>query len=51
MARQHPNPLADPLHYASPQMKVGPPATGGAAARYMLAYDYGNESSQICGYE
>lgn len=44
MARLHPNPLVDPLHYASPQMKVGPPATGGAAARYMPSYDYGNSN-------
>ncbi|KAK2612469.1 hypothetical protein QQS21_001573 [Conoideocrella luteorostrata] len=40
MARQRANPLQDPLHYASLQKKVGPPATKASAAREMPSYDY-----------
>ena len=41
MGRKHANPLTNPLHYASPQLLVGPPATYAAAQRSLTSYDYG----------
>ncbi|KAL4892795.1 hypothetical protein BDV59DRAFT_33500 [Aspergillus ambiguus] len=34
------NPVHDPLHYATPQVPTGPPATYAAAQRLLQGYDY-----------
>ncbi|KAJ5081219.1 hypothetical protein N7456_013457 [Penicillium angulare] len=34
------NPLLDPLHYATPQLRVGPPVTYATAQRTLKGYDY-----------
>lgn len=41
MSRRHRNPLTDPLHYATPQLHAGPPATYATAQRTLRGYDYG----------
>ncbi|KAL5366566.1 hypothetical protein BJX96DRAFT_182777 [Aspergillus floccosus] len=40
MGRRHRNPLFDPLHYATPQLRSGPPVTWAAAQRGLVGYDY-----------
>lgn len=35
------NPVFNPLQYATPQLKTGPPATYAAAQRSLKGYDYG----------
>ncbi|KAL1880412.1 hypothetical protein Plec18167_003816 [Paecilomyces lecythidis] len=40
MSRRHRNPLTDPLHYATPQLHAGPPATYATAQRTLRGYDY-----------
>ncbi|KAF7717097.1 Glucose-methanol-choline oxidoreductase [Penicillium ucsense] len=40
MGRRNANPLTNPLHYASPQMLNGPPASYAAAQRSLKSYDY-----------
>ncbi|KAJ5622590.1 hypothetical protein N7528_005822 [Penicillium herquei] len=34
------NPMENPLHYATPQLRVGPPVTYAAAQRTLKGYDY-----------
>lgn len=41
MGRKYRNPLTNPLHYATPQLRTGPPATYAAAQRQLNSYDYG----------
>ncbi|KAJ5153547.1 uncharacterized protein N7482_010025 [Penicillium canariense] len=40
MARRRPNPLHDPLEYATPQLRTGPPITYSTAQRVLRGYDY-----------
>lgn len=35
------NPLTNPLHYATPQLRTGPPVTYATAGRSLVSYDYG----------
>lgn len=41
MVRRQPNPLRDPLHYATLQLSTGPPVTYSTAQRVLCSYDYG----------
>lgn len=53
MGRKYRNPLTNPLHYATPQLRTGPPVTYAAAQRTLTSYDYGmsidlgNETTQL----
>ncbi|KAE8393766.1 hypothetical protein BDV23DRAFT_180217 [Aspergillus alliaceus] len=40
MSQQYRNPLRNPVHYTTPQLRVGPPATYSAAQRILKGYDY-----------
>ncbi|KAJ5612314.1 hypothetical protein N7510_005508 [Penicillium lagena] len=40
MARRNRNPLHNPLHYATPQLRAGAPATFSSAQRALSGYDY-----------
>ncbi|OAA60822.1 Glucose-methanol-choline oxidoreductase [Cordyceps fumosorosea ARSEF 2679] len=40
MTRKHSNPMTNPLHYATPQLLTGAPATYTTAQRKLLGYDY-----------
>lgn len=47
MARKYKNPMTNPLHYATPQLLTGAPATYTTAQRKLLGYDYGEWSLSI----
>ncbi|KAM3512731.1 hypothetical protein MY11210_003605 [Beauveria gryllotalpidicola] len=40
MTRKHSNPMTNPLHYATPQLLAGAPATYTTAQRKLIGYDY-----------
>ncbi|KAJ6157837.1 hypothetical protein N7470_005429 [Penicillium chermesinum] len=40
MGRKYRNPLQNPAHYATPQLKTGPPVTYASAQRTLQNYDY-----------
>lgn len=44
MARKYSNPMTNPLHYGTPQLLTGAPATYTTAQRKLLGYDYGKPS-------
>lgn len=39
------NPLTNPLRYATPQLRTGPPVTYAAAERTLVSYDYGMDKN------
>lgn len=42
-SRKHKNPMTNPLHYATPQLLTGPPATYASAQRKLPGYDFGEQ--------
>jgi choline dehydrogenase len=46
MARKHNNPMTNPLHYATQQLKTGPPSTYASAQRKLHGYDFGKLKSR-----
>jgi hypothetical protein len=44
MVRRRSNPVHNPRHYATLQLRTGPPATYAAAQRTLFGYDYGTST-------
>ncbi len=50
MTRKYKNPMTNPLHYGTPQLLTGAPATYTTAQRKLLGYDYGEFFSLFLNY-